>query len=86
MTRPRGGLRLGQLQDVNGWSTGVLIVGETPKMFRIMPVRDPLPLKGRRSFGSLHRWINPGETTLVPKSSVMVLRVRSDKERVGDSR
>jgi hypothetical protein len=43
--------------------TPVLVVGETPKGYRI-EVIERIKLAGRR------RWLNPGERTLVPRSAV----------------
>jgi hypothetical protein len=43
--------------------TPVLVVGETPKGYRI-EVLKRMRLVGRR------RWLNPGERTLVPRSAI----------------
>ena len=53
---------------LDGWAgrteQPVLIVGETPKRYRIACVDKPVKLGGR------NRWLNPGSTALVPKSAV----------------
>lgn len=54
---------------LDGWmgrlSQDVLVVGETPKRFRIRPVgSDPVRLPGR------NRYLYPGDTALVPKYAV----------------
>lgn len=50
-----------------GWaglsSTVVLVIGETPKKYRIRAIMET-KLAGR------NRWLKPAETTLVPKSAI----------------
>jgi hypothetical protein len=63
----------------DGWAgridTPVLVVGETPKRFRITPPNDePVKLAGRA------RWLQPGQTALVPKHAVRL----ADNESRGD--
>lgn len=57
---------------LDGWigrtDTPVLIVGETPKKFRITP-----PTEKRVKLGGRSRWLYPGETALVPKHAVRVV-------------
>ncbi len=52
---------------LNGWHgltwSPVYIVGETPKRYRIRADRE-LRLAGR------HRWLNVGDTVLVPKTAI----------------
>lgn len=54
---------------LDGWAGRsdwpVVIVGETPKRYRITPDGDkPVKLGGRS------RWLQPGQTALVPKHAV----------------
>lgn len=56
---------------LDGWGgrfdQDVLVIGETPKRFRIMaPPGRSVKLGGRR------RWLSPGEIALVPKHAVRV--------------
>lgn len=55
---------------LDGWGgrfdQPVLVVGETPKRFRITPVDKPVKLGGRS------RWLSIGRTALVPKHAVRV--------------
>jgi|GEM_PF-3593410 len=56
---------------LDGWAGlrkhPVLILGETPKRYRIACVDDtPVRLAGH------HRWLRPGQTALVPKYAVQL--------------
>lgn len=70
---------------VDGWSGrmeyAVMVIGETPKRYRIQAVM-------RTRLAGRDRWLNVGETTLVPKHAVMFTSVldhsRGIKIDVGD--
>ena len=57
----------------DGWAgarrTPIIIVGETPKRYRIR-------VEARTKLAGRNRWIEPGETKLVPKSAVRLDGVR----------
>lgn len=67
-------MRIGDLM-LDGWAGArarqVEIVGETPQRYRIRAI-ERTKLAGRS------RWINPGETALVPKYAVRDVREDSD--------
>ena len=58
--------RKGYIQ-LDGWSgrteSAVMVIGETPKRYRIQAI-------GRTKLAGRDRWLNEGETTLVPKRAV----------------
>jgi hypothetical protein len=54
---------------LDGWAghrkQAVIVVGETPKRYRVRPAGDtPVQVAGRR------RWLHSNQTTLVPKDAV----------------
>lgn len=55
---------------LNGWGgyteTPVLVVGETPKKYRIEALM-------RMRLGGRYRWLYNGERTLVPKDAIKVV-------------
>lgn len=67
-------IRIGYLQ-LDGWAGRrdhkVEVVGETPHKYRIRAI-ERTKLAGRQ------RWINPGETALVPKYAVRDVGPASD--------
>ena len=67
-------MKIGDLM-LDGWAgvraRQVEIVGETPQRYRIRAI-ERTKLAGRQ------RWINPGETALVPKYAVRDVRESSD--------
>lgn len=62
---------------LNGWAgltwTPCLVVGETPKRYRIKAIQR-MKLSGR------DRWIEAGETALVPKTALR--RTTQEKEKL----
>jgi hypothetical protein len=64
---------------LQGWEgitqQAILIIGETPKRYRITPAgTEPVRLAGRR------RWLSPGDSALVPKRAVTLAK---DADRHG---
>lgn len=71
-------LGLGQIQNVDGVSEGVIITEQVAgARYRIMAVERILRLRGRI-------WLEPGDTMTVPIAKVLRLMVRSDRERAHD--
>jgi hypothetical protein len=63
---------------LDGWTgryrTPCIIVGETPKRYRIQAI-ERMALAGR------NRWLDPGQTALVPKYAVRI--TESGREALG---
>ena len=58
------------LQDWAGYTEQpVVVVGETPKRYRVMPSGSAMVKLGGRA-----RWLRPGKTALVPKRAVRMER------------
>ena len=66
---------------LNGWAgrteTPVEIVGETPKRYRIRASQ-------RTKLAGRNRWLESGETVLVPKSAVRLTRREPDGGKSGE--